>query len=431
MRNGSSSSRQIAERRRPCRGRFVPPVERRQLVRQGVEQSGDRAPIGVVGVAQRPFVLGDRLAVGAEGGGSLGRTWRPAAHPGDVAGGLGVERQAGVVVAAERLQRIEHLAMDVDPPVRGDRRVDGDAGQLVAEPDRIPVDDEQAGGDELVDVLTVEPGLDQQRRLGPLAEHGDDLQRRPGLRAELHGAGHDRVARRARQLGGAGAQQLGDEVGVAAGEAMQLGGIEPGTIGQLGHRRRRQRPQIEVLRRRLPSQLADHLAQTVVGGRLVAVGRHDEARQRAHPPGEEAQQVERGVVGPVDVLDDQHGELAEHVEQCGEQLGPLRAGAPQHVQPTADVGGQIDQGAERTGRELPVARQQVHAGVGDERHQRFDQRRLADAGLAGDQHDAARPGPCRGDPVAQRGQLGGTLDQPHPASLPASVPQRLAHSGCA
>ncbi len=377
--------------------------------------------------------------MGAERGGPCRRTRRELTDRIGAAGAVGVEREAGVVVAAGRLQRVEHPAVHLDAAVWGQLGIDGHACQLVAEAHGVAIGDEQPGVDQLVDVEAVEPGRGEERRLHPAAQQGHHVECRPRRRADPQGPGQHGVACRAGQVGRAGGQQFGQEEGVAAGQAVERPGIETGRSGEFAHAVQRQRVHVEPLRRLLPRQLADRLApRAVAGDHVVAERQDDEAPQATNAAGDEAQEVQRRLVGPVHVLDEEHRQMwaVEEVEQRGELLGARGAGATGRGERATDLRGDVEHRTQRTGRELAVACPDEPLGVGELELQRVDERRLADAGLTGDEHQPTRPGPGRGRRIEQRLPRLLPLDEPHGVSLPletAATPDihtRPAHARC-
>jgi hypothetical protein len=111
----------------------------------------------------------------------------------------------------------------VQPPAakRRQRALDRLPEQLVAEPDRLLVDDQQAGlGTPLHRLRLRSQGLLQQPQLGPGRDHGHQphdllrLRRQSGHAGEYQvpdGGGHPGLARR---------EQLGDQQRVPAGQSV-------------------------------------------------------------------------------------------------------------------------------------------------------------------------------------------------------------------
>ena len=102
-------------------------MQRRELLRL---QRG----VGARGETQRPLVLGDRLAVGAERGGPAGGGQGMAQHGRAVARGLSVERHPRGVLTAQAGQRGEYAGVEATAAVRGDALLNCQPGHLVAEP---------------------------------------------------------------------------------------------------------------------------------------------------------------------------------------------------------------------------------------------------------------------------------------------------------
>jgi hypothetical protein len=153
----------------------------------------------------------------------------------------------------------------------------------------------------------------------------------------------------------------------------------------------------------------------VPGADLVrSVGDHDHRPARLEPAAEVAQQVEGGVVGPVRVLQNDQcrawgrGELGEEaaadvcrIVRFGEKGPQLRGSVVSHVTDGGERG--------RCGQWLGRAAQ--HPRVVGSPDELVDQRGLAGAGLAADQHQP--PGAVDGLPPPQRKrrELGVPLDE--------------------
>ena len=154
-----------------------------------------------------------------------------------------------------------------------------------------------------------------------------------------------------------------------------------------GERAQRQPPH------RAAAEAAEHALQRVLAAELVGpVGQEQQRGQVVDPPADVAQQVEGGAVGPVHVLDDQHGRpvrVGQLLEDGREHLAEVVRGEGGGERP-ADVPHRVAQRAERAGRQQVVAGTGEHPpgpqGAGERAHEA----RLADAGLAGDEHDRSR-----------------------------------------
>ena len=133
----------------------------------------------------------------------------------------------------------------------------------------------------------------------------------------------------------------------------------------------------------------------VLGQLDVPIGQHQHGRQAGDPPHQEPQHVQGRLVGPVDVLDDEDGRLLRPVE-----LGPQGVAHPTPVaglergrQRAADAARQVPERPQhsRRGQIVAVADEQARLGRQHGPHG-VDQARLADPGLADDEHDRAVSG---------------------------------------
>jgi hypothetical protein len=167
----------------------------------------------------------------------------------------------------------------------------------------------------------------------------------------------------------------------------------------------------------------------MVGRQLVvAVGDQQQRPGPLHPPAQEHQQVQGRLVRPVGVLHHHHhhrgpASLVQLVQERGEHGLPRVPGGEQPGQPAAGLAGDVVQRPQRPGREQRVTGPQQEPGIrrvplGEPPYQR----RLADAGLARHQHDAAA-GRRRGQHAGQLAQHRGALQQVHrPPTLPRAAP---------
>ena len=238
-------------------------------------------------------------------------------------------------------------------------------------------------------------------------------------------AGDRRAARAStasRTVGGrprlAAGQGLGDEERVAAGPAVERGGVERLAGGERRHRRDRERRQraraaaaAEVARS--PSTIAQRVARAEL---VVAVGQHEERRHLPDAAAEELDEIERGRVRPVQVL--------EH--------GDRRAGggrAPRGPRRRSPAAARRRRGA-RAARPRPARRCRTRAraaagcagsrtrptacGPGARRSREvLDERRLADSGLAVHERDASLAGRGLGQRGRKRLQRGLALQERH------------------
>ena len=160
-------------------------------------------------------------------------------HGRGVARAGGVEGEPGVVTLATLEQRGEEAPVEGGAPWLGHGIRDRQAGDLVPEPQRAPVGDEQPGVDEgRVGRLGRVRDRPEQRGVDAVAGQGRDVEQVPGDGVEVLGSGQHRVAGGCREPAVRAAHHLGDEVGVAAGEVVHLGRVEAGAGDQLRDRTR-------------------------------------------------------------------------------------------------------------------------------------------------------------------------------------------------
>ena len=124
------------------------------------------------------------------------------------------------------------------------------------------------------------------------------LQAPPGRRGQPGGPGEHGVAHALGQRRVRLGEDLADEERVARGAAVHVGRVEPVSVEQCGDRGPAQRGQLQPARVGLTHEVAEDGAQRVVGAERVAVGQHQQQRQRRDPAGEEPDEVERRLVAP-------------------------------------------------------------------------------------------------------------------------------------
>ena len=350
------------------------------------------------GRGQRGLEVGGGLAVGADRCGVLPGSGSEGGDHGGVAGRDRVVHETGEVRGgrAPGLQEGERTAVQLGPRRRAEGGLDDEAGQLVAEREPVGTGDEQPVGDTVVDGPGVRARQHaQQRRLDPRRDDRRRIEggprrggqaRRPPEDGVAHGGGDRRRGR---------GEDLGHEEGVARRDSVHRGRVDMPPPGQLGDRVDRQRVQHHAAGGAVGGQVAEHGPQRVRGTDLVvAVGEHDHDRVIADAPRQEPHEIQRRLVGPVDVLeDDDHRASggAQRVEGGLEQLAARCVLVEEVGDRSPDGGGDVRQRTEgsRGGEGVAPPPHDVRLGVqfGELRQQR----RLAHAGLAGHQHDPARP----------------------------------------
>ena len=152
----------------------------------------------------------------------------------DVAGRLRVVGEPGQVGIRRGGQRGQRSAMEPPALERRERLLDGHARDLVAERDRVAVGAQHPGRQAGVEGIWLVGQRFEQPQLGPLRHDRDRVEQRPRRGVQPGAAGEDGVADGRREVGAAGRERLGDEEGVAAGAAVQLGVVD--VRGQLRHR---------------------------------------------------------------------------------------------------------------------------------------------------------------------------------------------------
>ena len=135
---------------------------------------------------------------------------------------------------------------------------------------------------------------------------------------------------------------------------------------------------------------------------------------------EQLQDVERRLVGPVQVLqdDDRRARASARVSATATSL----ADAPRSVSSASsppDVGGDVEERAERPRREQRLARPGQQRDRVLPLAEAADDRGLAHARFAGEQHQLPRPASTYlGEPGVERREMVVPLEELHPSTLP-------------
>ena len=237
-------------------------------------------------------------------------------------------------------------------------------------------------------------------------------------------------------------EHLAHEERVAGGERLDGGRLVAGPVAQRDDRRRRQGRQRDPARRPLAGRLAEGLPQgAVLGQPVVAVRRHDQRPDRAQPTGQVTDQVEGRLVGEVQVLQRRaptgpRGHRARAGRRAGRRTG-CRGGrpsahatrtAPPHWSATSCSGPRAD-GVNAPSQALHATRVSWSVEAVDER---LDQAGLADARLAGDQHQPTVTPACvvgvgaAASPAAGRARAGASDGRLEARSASAAASWRLA-----
>jgi hypothetical protein len=284
--------------------------------------------------------------------------------------------------------------VQLHPPVRGDRLLDGETGELVPEADERVVVPEHPGLETRVEERDVVAGKPlEQPQLSLRWNDRHRVEQRARALAEAPRPREHRVANRVRNLGPARGEHLRHEERIPAGLPVQAVRDDAVRVRELGHRGARERQQLYA-RRRGRRELAQHEPQPVRRAQFVVpVGGDDEHWGRLDPASEHPEHVESGLVRPVQILehDDRRAALSQDAHELGED--EERPGATLHErgQLAPRLLRQVREGTQRTRREerLAAAPEDL-GGVAVAVAERADERRLADTGLAAHEHEAPR-----------------------------------------
>ncbi len=233
----------------------------------------------------------------------------------------------------------------------------------------------------------------RERGLEPWSKHRCDLKERLRAATEPRGACKDGITDRRRNLVVVSCDRFGDEERVAARRAMQSRRIE---VARSSNRAdclegQRRYPNLGGERSR---EVAEREPQRVCASNLLVTKRSDDKdRHVPEPPTDHTEHVERALVRPMEILEDDHRRrpprLAKQCEKRREHLiaiGRIERCAKR----TLDLVGDVRQRRERPTRRSRIApapqRLDTFAEICAER---LDERRLAHAGLPGDEHEPA------------------------------------------
>jgi hypothetical protein len=342
--------------------------------------------------------------------------------------------QLCVVVTSGSCQGGQDPGVDGAAAMRRDRLLHRHPGDLMPELQPPAIPGQQPGRKNLIDDRW---SARRHRLHQPQITAGPDerrgVQHIPGPAAQPGGACQHHVPGRCRDLAHLRLQHLGEVERVPARQPVQLGCIKPAGTGQPPYRAGGQRRELDPPGRPLPAELTQCGAQRVIPRQvIVSVGGKQQHLGIRQPPAKEPQQVDARLIGPVDVLHDHHiqrSRLADLAQQRPEQLLAASSGAAQLRQLPAQLCGQVKQRPERPGGEQAVARTPGPAGIGQVALELLHQRRLADARLAGNQHQPPVAPPRLLRISGQRRQRLVPLKQPHHHSV-AVAAQVANHGGC-
>ena len=195
--------------------------------------------------------------------------------------------------------------------------------------------------------------------------------------------------------------------------------------------------------RQTPSarKLAQHNPQRMCAVKLVSVGGDEQRRETLDAPPEQPQNIECRLVGPMNILehDNRRRPPARLVHQHSRNVGRPRAAVERAGELAACELRDVEQRSERTRREERVAASPQDTGRAAGRFtEPPQQRRLPDARLAADEHEApARTTPHRPQALLEHRELAAAFQQlarsvhgfrrrsvSHEAPIVAPPPQR-------
>lgn len=325
----------------------------------------------------------------------------------------GVSRPPGVmgdprVGGGRGDQGAEHGGIVLAPVLAGERLLDDAPGQLVPEPDAGAIGDQQPQRLAGLHVGRRPEAVLDQPELRASGHHADQLRRRAPGRQEPAESPEHRIPDAGGGVATVSGEQLGDQEGVATGEPVHRLGVDS-RAGEAAHGVQAQRRQAD------PPAVGgrrggEGAPQRMPGGQLVvAEGEQQQQRSLDYPAGEVAEHVQGRLIGPVHVLDDADRRFA------AQHLVRLATGVPRRVQDVPPHAiEQFEHRSQRTWRQQVVAAAAERPQAGRERVEKvLHQARLADPGLAVDEHHPASAGGERVHGRAEFTARTGALQQRH------------------
>ena len=241
-------------------------------------------------------------------------------------------------------------------------------------------------------------------------DDGDGPEKTQSVGVQQRGARQDCVANRRGHVLAGRPQNLCDEERVSTGAPMELVAVHGMQDAEHAYRLDRERRQGYALRALCGRETSEYDPEWMSGVELVVAIRDDDQRAAAaDASSEQPKHVHGRFVCPVDVLENEDGRLELHfVEQTVHDFvcpGPRRDERRKRI---PGLHGDVDNRTERPGREQRLARAGEHPHPFDLGQKRADERALADARLAADEHETS---------FALRGTLasGSSTDSADPA----------------
>ena len=322
-------------------------------------------------------------------------------------------------------KRSEREAVECQLSVGRQRGLDSNTRDLVAEGHRVVAREQHARCEaclEMDEVIACERLEQPQLSAGRRDRDGVEQCARP--RAQARRARQDRVAHGVGERCASRGERLRDVERIAGGPPVQDVRVRPVRVRQFRHGCERERLKGEARdggRRQFTERDTQRMIALELG---VATCDNDERRNGRHPARQQAEQVERRLVGPVQVLEYDDSRLAEAqlVEERAEHGARARTSVDQRREVAARLDGHVDERPEGQRRLERFAGAGEHpCSVVESGAERLHEGRLADAGLAGDEDDAAAPCPRhRRECGGERFELVGALEE-----LVAVRPERL------
>ena len=388
------------------------------LVPRPLEQRCELRRGQIPRVAQRAQILRGRLAMR-----SLRRRTRAGGRRvlqgrRRVAGGLRVMCQLRRVgCALGRLaQGLEHPPVQQNATARAHGLLDGESSQLVAERHRATLAVQHACLQARIEVHDlIRHDLVEQPQLRRGGHHRDCLQHASRGRAETGHAAEHGVSHGRRYLRPPSGQHLRHEERIAGRPHVELVGVDPVRLGELRDGCAGERWKTHAHDALGGAELTDDETQWVRRVKLVlAIRDDDQGAQRLGAPGEQAQDVEGRLVRAVDILEDR--------DRRAPRLQFLRKRDEDRVRFLALVNrgqecslcgrGDVDQRAQGPGRLEGVALAPEHARSGAVLIAELAYEcALADARLAGDEHQPPAPGSDANETLGQRCRERRALEQ--------------------
>ena len=290
--------------------------------------------------------------------------------------------------------------MKQPPPVRLDRLLEREPGQLVPEPHRgavVAEDPVREALSQVADLLSCQAL--EEPALAPGRDHRHRVEHGARRWAQSTGAGQDGIANCCGDVLPAGREHLGHVERVPLGPLVQLAGFDSVGLRELSHRLGRERVDVQAGGLFSPGKLTQYDTQHVRRVQLVVPIRrqHQRGSRGFQAPTDQGEHVERGLVRPVQVIEDENRRRvpAQLADQRSRDLVRLHVHVDGLVELASGLRRDVDERAQRPRREERVACAPQHPPrCGLTVTEGAQERGLAHPGLAADQHEPPS-GSCR------------------------------------